>query len=134
MRKLVTLLLSATAVTAACTGTTSSEQSTGRGVSGELSFLVFGEPEELKAYRNVIRSFRSIEPDVDITLIVASDRDDLLARLSTSFAGGSPPDLFLLNYRFYGQFAVREVLEAVEPRLEASTAFEPEDFYPEAME
>jgi hypothetical protein len=27
-------------------------------------------------------------------------REDLLARLATSFAGGAPPDVFLLNYRF----------------------------------
>lgn len=133
--RLRSLLLACAAITAACTGTTSDEQAApARNVSGDLSFLVFGEPEELKAYRNVIRSFKSVEPDVNIKLTVASDRDDLLARLATSFAGGAPPDLFLLNYRFYGQFAVRGVLDPVAPRLEASTAFEPEDFYPEAVE
>jgi multiple sugar transport system substrate-binding protein len=54
---------------------------------------------------------------VRVKLVEASDRDDLLARLSTGFAGGNPPDLFLLNYRFYGQFAARDLLEPVEDRL-----------------
>ncbi len=69
-----------------------------------------------------------------VKLIEASDRDDLLARLSTSFAGGSPPDLFLLNYRFYGQFAARNVLEPIEGRLEGSDAFDEADFYPQALD
>ena len=37
-----------------------------------------------------------------------AERDDLILRLSTSMkAGGQPPDLFLMNYRFHGQFAAR---------------------------
>jgi multiple sugar transport system substrate-binding protein len=103
-------------------------------VSGDVSFLVFGEPEELKAFRAVVDGFRKVEPDVTVELIEASDRDDLLARLSTSFAGGSPPDLFLLNYRFYGQFAARGVLEPIEDRLDDSDAFEQADFYPQALD
>jgi multiple sugar transport system substrate-binding protein len=108
----------------------------GRGddLAGEISFLVFGEPEELKAFRGVIRSFREVEPEITVKLIEASDRDDLLARLSTSFAGGTPPDLFLLNYRFYGQFASRGVLEPVQERLEASDAFSEDEFYEQALD
>jgi multiple sugar transport system substrate-binding protein len=106
----------------------------GSGESGEISFLVFGEPEEIKAFRNVIAAFADEAPDVTVKLIEASDRDDLLARLSTSFAGGRPPDLFLLNYRFYGQFASRDVLEPIQDRLDGSDAFAEEDFYPQALE
>jgi multiple sugar transport system substrate-binding protein len=102
--------------------------------SGDVRFLVFGEPEELKAFRGVVDAFREVQPDVNVELIEASDRDDLLARLSTSFAGGSPPDLFLLNYRFYGQFAARGVLEPIESRVEDSEAFDEEDFYPQALD
>jgi multiple sugar transport system substrate-binding protein len=102
--------------------------------SGEISFLVFGEPEELKAFRSVITAFRKEQPEVKVKLIEASDRDDLLARLATSFAGGTPPDLFLLNYRFYGQFAARGVLEPVQGRLNESEVFAEDDFYPQALD
>ena len=101
---------------------------------GDIDFLVFGEPEELKAYRNVITAFKQREPAVTVNLSEASDRDDLLARLSTAFAGGAPPDLFLLNYRFYGQFASRGVLEPIQGRLEASDVFEEQDFYEQSLE
>jgi multiple sugar transport system substrate-binding protein len=102
--------------------------------SGEVSFMVFGDPEEIQAYRDVIAAYENEQPDVDVKMIEASDRDDLIARLSTSFAGGSPPDLFLLNYRFYGPFAARGVLEPIEDRVDDSDVFQQEDFYEEAMD
>jgi multiple sugar transport system substrate-binding protein len=82
----------------------------------------------------VISAFESQEPDVDVQLVEASDRDDLLARLATSIAGGRPPDLFLLNYRFYGRFAAKGQLEPIEERLAESDAFEEDDFYPQALD
>lgn len=106
----------------------------GDSASGNVQFLAFGDPEELKAYREVISAFKSEEPDVRVQLVEASDRDDLLARLATSIAGGRPPDLFLLNYRFYGQFAEKGELEPIEERLADSDAFEEDDFYPQALE
>ena len=104
------------------------------GSSGSISFLVFGDPPEINAYRTLITAFEKAEPDVDVQLIEASDLEDLLARLSTSLAGGSPPDLFLMNYRFYGQFAARDVLEPLQPYAEGSEEFELDDFYPQAVD
>jgi multiple sugar transport system substrate-binding protein len=100
---------------------------------GDIRFLVFGDPEEIRAYRDLITAYGRRGDDT-VQLVEASDREDLLARLSTSFAGGTPPDVFLVNYRFYGQFAARGVLEPVEERIEDSNAFEPEDFFPQALE
>src|SRR5688500_7961826 len=99
-----------------------------------VTFLAFGEPEEIKAYRTLVSSFERSHKSIDVKLIEASDRSDLLARLSTSFAGGSPPDLFLLNYRFYGQFAARGVLEPVERRLRESQTLSEDDFYEQALD
>jgi multiple sugar transport system substrate-binding protein len=120
---------------AGCSGTGGGEAVTPGGeVSGEVSFLAFGEPEELAAYQAAIDAFKAVEPDVTVNLISASDRADLIARLSTGFSGGTPPDLFLINYRFYAQFAVTGALEPVQPFLEASSAFQRDDFYPQPME
>jgi multiple sugar transport system substrate-binding protein len=106
----------------------------GAEASGPVRFLVFGDPEELKAYREVAAAFEREQPDADVRIAEASDRDDLLARLATSFSGGEPPDVFLLNYRFYGQFAAKGRLEPVEERLADSGAFDEEDFYPQALD
>ena len=122
----------AAAVTAACGG------DDGKGskgdVSGKVAFMAFGDPEELQAFRNVIAAYEEGQPDVDVQLVEASDRDDLIARLSTAFAGGTPPELFLINYRFFGQFASKGVLEPLQDRLESSDAFEEGDFYQQPLE
>lgn len=104
------------------------------GGSSSVRFLVFGDPPELEAYRTLIRSFERAEPEIDVELVEASDREDLLARLSTSLAGGAPPDLFLMNYRFYGQFAAKDVLEPLEPYADDSDVLDLEDFYPQAVD
>ncbi len=102
--------------------------------TGAVRFLVFGDPEELQAYRDVIAAYGQREPAADVELVEASDRQDLLARLSTSFAAGDPFDVFLINYRFYGQFAAKGVLEPLDARVQSSDAFSLEDFYPQSVE
>jgi multiple sugar transport system substrate-binding protein len=104
------------------------------GASGSVRFLVFGDPPEIRAYRTLISAFEKEVPDVEVQLVEASDREDLLTRLSTSFAGGSPPDLFLINYRFYGQFASKGVLEPLGERADESDALDLDGFYPEAVD
>jgi multiple sugar transport system substrate-binding protein len=131
---LALLVVPFTLFTAACGGDDDGGGSSGGNASGDVSFMVFGDPEEIAAFREVIAAYENAQPDVNVKLIETSDRDDLIARLSTSFAGGTPPDLFLLNYRFYGQFAARDVLEPVESRVDDSDVFEQEDFYVQAMD
>jgi multiple sugar transport system substrate-binding protein len=128
MTRALSILAAALALVAGGCGGSSGD------ASGSISFLVFGDPPEINAYRTLITSFEKAEPDIDVQLIEASDREDLLTRLSTSLAGGSPPDLFLMNYRFYGQYAARGVLEPLEPYAEDSEAFELDEFYPQAVE
>jgi multiple sugar transport system substrate-binding protein len=128
--RLIALLIAGALVSGVATSCGGSDA----GGSGNVRFLTFGEPEELKAYRDIVRAFEREHEDIDVQLITASDRDDLLARLSTSFAGGSPHDVFLLNYRFYGQFAARGVLEPLGERLDESDAFDESDFYPQPLE
>jgi multiple sugar transport system substrate-binding protein len=123
----------------ACTGTGSDDASPPEGASpgsptGSIRFMAFGDPEELVAYRQLIAAFEEVEPDVTVEFIETGDRDDLIARLSTAFAAGDPPDLFLMNYRFYGQYYSKDVLQPLQPFLDASKEFSAEDFYPQAME
>jgi multiple sugar transport system substrate-binding protein len=120
---IASILLAGTVMLAGC----------GSSDEGPVRFLVFGDPEEIRAYRQVVADYEDESGD-DVELVEASDRSDLIARLSTSIAAGAPPDIFLMNYRYYAQFAARDAIEPVTEQLEDSPAFEREDFYPIALD
>jgi multiple sugar transport system substrate-binding protein len=102
--------------------------------TGPVKLLLFGDPHELKAYRELLAAYASKSGGRQVQLVEASDRADLIARLSTSIAGGSPPDVFLLNYRYYGQFAAKNAIAPIDERLKASTVIKESDFYPTALD
>ncbi|BCJ76994.1 sugar ABC transporter substrate-binding protein [Catellatospora sp. IY07-71] len=118
--------LTAATVTAGCGDTAEPAADT-------VSLLVAGTPDELAAYRALAAAYERATPGARVTLIEASTAKDLMTRVSTSIAGNSPPDLFLINYRNYGQFAVKGALAPVTARLAASAGLHEQDFYPQAM-
>ena len=86
----------------------------------EIQFVLFGDATETAGYQRMIDEFHETTPGVRVTMSPVAKQDDLLAKLTTGFAGGSPPDVFLINYRKYGQFAAQGVLAPVQPYLDAS--------------
>lgn len=103
------------------------------GASGEtVRFQIFGDAAEIAAYRVLIEAFEARAPDVRVELVAAPSQDDHGAKLATAFAGGSPPDLFLVNYRRFGQFAAKGVLEPLGARLGGT--LREADFYAEPLD
>ena len=104
--------------------------------SGDASIqlMLFGDPTETAGYNKLIESFAATDPGVAVELIPVAKQDDLLAKLTTSFAGGNPPDTFLVNYRSYGQFAEQDALEPVQSYLDASEEIAEDEFAPTALE
>jgi multiple sugar transport system substrate-binding protein len=94
---------------------------------------LFGDAEELAVYRDLASAYERTTGD-RMKLIEVADRGDHLQKLTTSFAGGAPPSAFLINYRNYGGYASRNVLDPAGPRLTSSDALKPEDFYPATLE
>jgi len=130
--KLLAALLGATLLATGCSGDSDGDGDSAAG-AGPVQLLVFGAPEELAAYRTLVDAYQRSHSGARVQLVEASDRTDLITRLSTSIAGGRPPDVFLMNYRFYGQFAAKDAVEPIDQRLRESTVIGPEDFYPTAM-
>ncbi len=106
----------------------------GAASGAEVRFVLFGDPTETAGYEDLVAAFEADNPDVDVVLSPVADQDDLLAKLTTSLAGGRPPDVFLVNYRNYGQFASQEALAPVQPRVDASEVINEEDFAPAALD
>jgi multiple sugar transport system substrate-binding protein len=57
-----------------------------------------------------------------------------MTKLSAAFASGAPPDVFIINYRRYGQFASKGVIEPTGPLMEKSTSIKESDYYPQALD
>lgn len=104
------------ALTASCSVLTPAEEGDSRG--RKVVFQVHGEAEETAVYRTIVDEFERRAGDVEVELIELSETEDHLAKLATGFAGGAAPDVFLINYREYAQFADREVLEPVGDHLD----------------
>ena len=83
-------LLVAGLVLAACTSEDASPQPGG---PTTVSVWVSGDPEETQAFVDVAAAFEMSQDAIDVDLVTIAERDDLIARLSTSLAGGEPPDV-----------------------------------------
>lgn len=101
---------------------------------GTVTFGFWGAPEELAAYEELIAAFSQAEPGVTVAIDHVPGSDEFYARLTTGFAAGDPPDVFLINYRRYGQFAARGVLDPIGPLLRDSELISEDDFYTEPMD
>ena len=107
----------------------------GRGSGGEpkagagvIDFQVSGDAEELAVYRELVAAYQRATGE-RVRMIEVGDRKAMLAKLSTSFGAGRPPDVFLLNHRYVGGYIARGVLDPVGPRLDASDALSPGDYF-----
>ncbi|MFP5298429.1 MAG: ABC transporter substrate-binding protein [Actinomycetota bacterium] len=85
---------------------------------GTVVFQFAGEAEETAIYRQLISTFEETHPDIDVRAVPIAEKDEHLQKLATSFAGGNPPDVFLVNFREYSQFVARGAIEPVEPHLD----------------
>jgi multiple sugar transport system substrate-binding protein len=98
------------------------------GPGGAIDFQVAGDAEELRVYRELAAAYRRRTGE-RVRLIEVGDRQAQLAKLATAFGAGRPPDVVLLNHRYVGGYIDRGVLDPVGPRLDASDALSPDDFY-----
>lgn len=109
------------------------------GPSGEsstnvtLRFQVSGEAEEVAVYETLINAFESETSGIAVRTTVIADKDDHLAKLATSFSGGNPPDVFLVNFREYSQFVAQQAVEPIEDLL-ADLEVDYSDYFEEPLE
>lgn len=103
-------------------------------VKGTVSFMVFGDPAELKAYQQLSAAFEAQTPGAQVELIHIPSQTDYRKRLSADFAAGTPADVVLMNYRRYAPFAAKGALEPLESYLKQSKVIAHTDFYEQALD
>lgn len=114
--------------------TTAQSTPTSSVLSGQLSFLVFGEPAEAKAFVDVAAGFQAANPAVKINTQAVPSQPDHLLKLATSFAAGDPPDVFVIDYRRFGLLQNSGVIQPIQKYLDESTVIKASDFYTKPME
>lgn len=99
----------------------------------EITLQVSGEPEETAVYRTLAAEYQKTNDDAVVQVVEVPDGDEHLAKLATSFAGGTPPDVFLINYREYAQFAVRDAVAPIEDLL-LDNGLDLSEYYPQSLD
>jgi multiple sugar transport system substrate-binding protein len=102
--------------------------------SANVSFLVFGDAAERQAYQSLVDAFSEKYPDIAVEMAHIPSQGDYRTRLATDYAAGTPPDVSFMNYRHYGAFAAKGLLEPLAPYLAESDLIQPDDFYPIALD
>jgi multiple sugar transport system substrate-binding protein len=102
-------------------------------MTGSIEFQVFGDPAELKVFQAVADAFNKSHPGATVNIVHIPNQGDHMTKLSTAMTAGNPPDVFLINYRRYGQFAAKGVIEPAGPLLAKSATLKEDLYYPEAL-
>ena len=95
-----------------------------------ITLQIRAEPEEAAVYRSLVTAYE--EAGGGKVELVTVGREDHLTRLSTAFASGDAPDVFLINYRDYSPFVQRGAVQPVGQLLEQE-GVDPADYYPEPL-
>ncbi|MFZ1240354.1 MAG: extracellular solute-binding protein, partial [Anaerolineae bacterium] len=101
---------------------------------GAVSFMVFGDPIELAAYRKLVDAFHARYASIRVDLRHVPNESDYRRQLTAGFAAGAPPDIMLLNFRRFAAFTAPGGLQPLGPYLARSSVVHEADFYPQALE
>lgn len=103
------------------------------GSSPTLTFQVAADGAEVAAYESLVAAFEAQHPDIDVELVTVASNGDHMAKLSADYAAGDPADVFLVNYRRFGQLARNGAIEPAQGYL-ADVDVDLEDLYPEPVD
>ena len=121
--------LSLTVLLTACNGgDPAGPAASGGRPTGTIRVQAAGGEGELNALREMVAAFEQAHPGAKVEFTGLAEQGDHIAKLGTSFAGGNPPDVFLLNYRRFGRFAQQGVIDPA--RLPGNAG----DYYEQALE
>jgi multiple sugar transport system substrate-binding protein len=102
-------------------------------VGGTIRLQASGEAEETAVYDTLVKAFEDANPSIRVTLAKVAEKEDHLARLTTSFAAGRSPDIFLVNFREYTQFVSRGGVEPFGNHID-DAGVSLDDYFPQPIE
>lgn len=102
--------------------------------STQIRFAFWGDPAEQTAYQAVADAFMDLHPDIDVAVDYTPGQGDYYRKIASDFAAGAPPDVYLTNYRQFGQYASAGALAPIQIYLDKSATIAESDFYDIALD
>lgn len=125
MKKLLFIIVVASMLLAACGGAPAADKAT------EVTFMMWGAPEELAVWQAVVDDFHSANPSITVKVDV-SDWDSYWTKLNTLIAGGTPPDVFAMDAPLFLDWQSRGALLNLQPYIDKTPGFL-DGFYPQTL-
>lgn len=94
-----------------------------------IRFAFWGDTAEQAAYQSVVDAFEIAHPDIDVTVDYTPGQGDYYRKIASDFAAGDAPDVYLTNYRQFGQYAGAGGLAPIQSYLDTSTQLSESDYY-----
>jgi multiple sugar transport system substrate-binding protein len=133
---LVTVLLLSACAPAAMPPTaapaTSAPASAAPAAAVEITYMMWGSPEELAVWQKIVDDFQAINPNIKVKVDVA-DWTGYWEKLKTLYAGNTPPDVFAMDGPLFPDWQTRGVLLNLQPYLDATPGFL-DGFYPVTLQ
>ena len=123
--KLFALLVIASLALTACGGKPAAQGPV------EISFMMWGAPEELAVWQAVVDDFQKANSNITVKVDV-SDWDSYWTKLNTLIAGNTPPDVFAMDAPLYLDWQSRGALLNLQPYIDANPGFL-DGFYPQTL-
>jgi multiple sugar transport system substrate-binding protein len=98
----------------------------------EISFMMWGDPEELKVWQQIVDDFQAKNPNIKVNVDV-SDWDSYWTKLKTLYAGGNPPDVFAMDAPLYPDWVSRGALLNLQKYIDATPGLL-DGLYPNTLE
>lgn len=109
-------------------------QQAGAQDAAEIRFAFWGDPAEEAAYTTVVESFEASHPNIDVVIDYTPGQADYYRKIASDFAAGDAPDVYLTNYRQFGQYAGAGGLSPIQPYLDSSESISEDDYYGLALD
>jgi multiple sugar transport system substrate-binding protein len=121
-------------VVAVVTAAGRTEEETSSVNDTEIVYYTFSaSPNHLEELDEIVARFNEQENGVTVT-VEAVGWDNYFTRLESQIAGGSPPDVFELNYENFVNYASKDVLLSLDSYLAADETFSRNDYYERAID
>ncbi len=97
----------------------------------EITFTMWGAPEELAVWQAVVDDFHKANPNITVKVDV-SDWDSYWTKLNTLIAGNTPPDVFAMDAPLFLDWQSRGALLNLQHYIDANPGFL-DGFYPQTL-